>query len=325
MRQASLITWVSILALLVGGCQIGEEETTLITPTPTSAASPPTAKPSPAATPFTNQPLVAQKPGNSPPVAGLIPPVPADDVLKRIPKGRSDPFAAVPVQPDVTVSPNPSAPGTPNNRPVPPLPQFPPQRLTRPNGGGTAGTRPPTPTSRVPRPAPRTNVSPQRRSQPTTTARRTQPGRFPAAAGTRSPRPGAAGSPTSSPANGSIAAAPPRLIPDLPKLPEPTQARGVAVTGVVEVGGVPVAIVQVPNEPARYVREGQRIANGQVLVKRIETNRGPTPVVILEQYGVEVARGVGEAPATGIPGQPPPPPTAFLPSQPQLNTVSPQA
>lgn len=117
------------------------------------------------------------------------------------------------------------------------------------------------------------------------------------------------------------------MIPDLPKLPEPTQARGIEVTGVVEVGGVPVAIVQVPNEPARYVREGQRIANGQVLVKRIETNRGPTPVVILEQYGVEVARGVGEAPATGIPGQPPPPPvpTASLPAQPPLNTVSPQA
>jgi hypothetical protein len=64
------------------------------------------------------------------------------------------------------------------------------------------------------------------------------------------------------------------------------------------VGGVQMAIVKVPNEPDRYVREGQRIANGQVLVKRIETNRGPNPVVILEQYGVEVARGVGDAPST---------------------------
>jgi hypothetical protein len=83
---------------------------------------------------------------------------------------------------------------------------------------------------------------------------------------------------------------------------------------VVEVGGTPVAIVKVPNEPARYVRPGQRIANGQVLVKRIEMNRGPTPVVILEQYGVEVARGVGDNPSNtpGLPGQPPQRPTASV-------------
>jgi hypothetical protein len=119
---------------------------------------------------------------------------------------------------------------------------------------------------------------------------------------------------------------PPPVVPELPKLPEPTQAQGVQVTGVVEVGGVQMAIVKVPNEPDRYVREGQRIANGQVLVKRIETNRGPNPIVILEQYGVEVARGVGESPATspGGPGQPPPPPTASLPpaSTPSNTSVS---
>jgi hypothetical protein len=120
-----------------------------------------------------------------------------------------------------------------------------------------------------------------------------------------------------------------KAVPELPKLPEPIQAQGVQVTGVVEVGGVQMAIVKVPNEPDRYVREGQRIANGQVLVKRIETNRGPNPVVILEQYGVEVARGVGDAPSTspGGPGQPPPPPTASLPpaSRPSHTAVSSQA
>jgi hypothetical protein len=112
----------------------------------------------------------------------------------------------------------------------------------------------------------------------------------------------------------------------LPKLPEPTQARGIQVTGVVEVGGVPMAIVKVPNEPSRYVREGQRIANGQVLVKRIEMNQGPEPVVILEQYGIEVARGVGEAPATspGGPGQTPQGPTASVPYSAPLNTNVPR-
>jgi hypothetical protein len=82
---------------------------------------------------------------------------------------------------------------------------------------------------------------------------------------------------------------------------------------VVEVGGEPRAIIKVPNEPDRTVREGDRLLNGQVLVKRIEVN-GPTPVVILEQYGVEVARRIGEQPAGGVPGTEPGPPTASLPS-----------
>jgi hypothetical protein len=104
----------------------------------------------------------------------------------------------------------------------------------------------------------------------------------------------------------------PNFIPRLPKLPEPTLAKGIEVTGVVEVGGVPRAIVKVPNEPSRYVREGERLSNGQVLVKRIEMNRGSTPVVILEQYGQEVARGVGEKPP-GAPTGEAESPTASLP------------
>jgi hypothetical protein len=68
---------------------------------------------------------------------------------------------------------------------------------------------------------------------------------------------------------------------------------------VIEVGGVTNAIVKEPNAPSRYVRVGQRLSNGQVLVKRIEVDRGPEPVVILEQFGVEVARRVGDQPEGG--------------------------
>lgn len=93
-----------------------------------------------------------------------------------------------------------------------------------------------------------------------------------------------------------IAAAPPR--------PQPVLAKAVQVTGVVQVGDKVYAIVNAPNEPTgRYVEEGQRLAGGQVLVRRIEMNRAE-PVVILEQYGVEVVRAVGEgvpAPASGTP------------------------
>jgi hypothetical protein len=78
----------------------------------------------------------------------------------------------------------------------------------------------------------------------------------------------------------------------------------VEVSGVVIVGTEAQAIVKAPNEAnSRYVRAGQRLANGQVLVKRIEFNEGSEPIVILEQNGVEVSKLVGErAPAPAQPG-----------------------
>lgn len=326
MRQVSLIALVSLLALLTTGCQIGQEEDQAAqeTPSPQPAASVSPPKPSPAATPFGSgsKPLVAQQPGTSSAVPGLIQPELPESAVKRVPLGqKSDPFSAVPVQPQVTVSPNQRAGANQgaNNRPVPAVPPLPAPQLPkiplapqpkarvpqRPNRGVTAATPLP---NRL-----------QRRSTPT-------------AQGTnRSPSPSRSPSPLLSKPTTTATVLPPvtpplKVVPELPKLPEPTQAQGVQVTGVVEVGGVQMAIVKVPNEPDRYVREGQRIANGQVLVKRIETNRGPNPVVILEQYGVEVARGVGESPSTspGGPGQPPPPPTASVPpaSTPSNTTVS---
>jgi hypothetical protein len=80
----------------------------------------------------------------------------------------------------------------------------------------------------------------------------------------------------------------------LPTLPQPDLARGVQVTGIVSVAGVPKAIVKAPGEAiSRSVGPGERLANGQVLVKRIDMN-GSEPVVILEQYGTEVAVEVGK-------------------------------
>jgi hypothetical protein len=83
----------------------------------------------------------------------------------------------------------------------------------------------------------------------------------------------------------------------LPPLPTANLANAVEVTGVVQVGGVPQAIIKSPNErTSRYVRTGQRLANGQVLVKRIDVYTGSgTPVVILEENGIEVARAVGDS------------------------------
>jgi hypothetical protein len=88
----------------------------------------------------------------------------------------------------------------------------------------------------------------------------------------------------------------------LPELPEPKLAQAVEVTGVVTIGGLTKAIIKAPNEPTgRHVEVGQRLSNGQVLVKRIESNAGTDPIVIFEENGQEVARGVGEkaTPADG--------------------------
>ncbi len=85
--------------------------------------------------------------------------------------------------------------------------------------------------------------------------------------------------------------------PPLPPVPQPDVARAVEVSGVVQVGHETQIIVKAPNEPtSRYVKVGQRLANGTVLVKRVELNGGSEPVVILEENGIEVAKAVGEKP-----------------------------
>lgn len=90
----------------------------------------------------------------------------------------------------------------------------------------------------------------------------------------------------------------PSLSAVLPPTPQPEMARAVMVSGVVMVGDQAQAIIKVPNEPtSRYVQAGDRLANG-VLIKRIEMNGGSDPVVIFEQFGIEVAKMVGEGGAT---------------------------
>jgi hypothetical protein len=80
--------------------------------------------------------------------------------------------------------------------------------------------------------------------------------------------------------------------------PDTKAAEGTKITGTVEVSGTIYAIIDAFGEPtSRYVRAGQMISNGRVLVKRIDTNSEP-PIVVLQQNGVEVLRAVG-APVVG--------------------------
>ena len=106
---------------------------------------------------------------------------------------------------------------------------------------------------------------------------------------------------------------PSQQVPSLPELPiqptPPTQWRGpgfpppppdtaiadgIEVSGVVQVGSLKQIIVKVPTEPtSRYVKIGQRLANGKVLVKRVDLKMGADPTVVFEQSGVEILKEVG--------------------------------
>ncbi|MEM1239909.1 MAG: hypothetical protein AAGI45_08725 [Cyanobacteria bacterium P01_H01_bin.26] len=99
----------------------------------------------------------------------------------------------------------------------------------------------------------------------------------------------------------------PPEIAALPEIPQPTTARAVRVSGVVQIGGSPYAIVQAPNDVERYVRTGESLAGGRVLVKRIDT-RSVEPRVILVENGIEVERLVTEAQTAAAPEEAPPPP-----------------
>ncbi|MBI4782341.1 MAG: hypothetical protein HY785_13625 [Oscillatoriophycideae cyanobacterium NC_groundwater_1537_Pr4_S-0.65um_50_18] len=106
----------------------------------------------------------------------------------------------------------------------------------------------------------------------------------------------------------------PNLVPRTPAAriapppPQPDLARAVQVTGVVQVGETLYAIVNAPNEPtSRYVQAGQRLSNGQILVRRIDAT-GAEPKVVFEQFGIEVVRAVGEG------GAPSPVPAAAVPA-----------
>ncbi|MGK7930018.1 MAG: hypothetical protein AB4041_01100 [Microcystaceae cyanobacterium] len=83
-------------------------------------------------------------------------------------------------------------------------------------------------------------------------------------------------------------------VPDVPPpIPVPEEAEAVMVSGILQLGGTPVAILTAPGDPGiRHVRQGATIAGGRVTVKSINVS-GRDGFVILEQYGQQVTRMVG--------------------------------
>lgn len=272
MQKNSLIACVGAFSMLVGGC------------TSEQSSSPP-ASPSPTVQPF-SKPLVSEKAGDkvatlsAARIPGLLQSTNPDERARQVQAGinvkknQNDPFASL--APLITFKTPAGTSGTPGAAGIP--------GGSSPSGSGTGertASLPQLPSfPQVPQPIA------SRRSTPRSS---TPPTQRPTS---RLPTPSVAFRPSTP------------TITALPPLPEPTLARAVEVSGVVVVGGVAEAIVKAPNEAtSRYVRAGQRLSNGQILVKRIEVNGGSDPVVILEQNGIEVSRAVGDkaAPAGSSP------------------------
>jgi len=184
-------------------------------------------------------------------------------------KGRNDPFAQII---DLKTS---AVPITITPKTVPAIPPLPTSKvpITTINSPKTVPAMPPLPTSKVP-------INTPKKSKPPAPLTPVLPKVMPPVVPV------------------------PSLESVLPPPPEPDLARGVIVTGVVLVGQQPQAIIKVPSEvTSRYVQAGQRLSD-DLLVKRIEMNEGSNPIVILEQYGIEVARMVGEEPVNSAASDP---------------------
>ncbi|MBE9108283.1 hypothetical protein IQ273_02450 [Nodosilinea sp. LEGE 07298] len=213
------------------------------------------------------EPLVPVAPQLSPIArADLIQSTDPNERLQQINNNRIDPFAAVPIPPPPQVVAPPTPPGSPS--PV----AASPAGATSAGAGGTAGGA----------------------GSPVAAAPGTPGGAGTGAGTTGGAAPGAPGGRTQPGGT-------PPLAP-LPALPQPTLAEAVLVSGVMTIGNENFAVVET-SAGSQYVKAGQRVANGRVLVKRIEV-RGSDPVVVFEQNGIEVSRPVGAAPATAADEQP---------------------
>ncbi|HCQ22071.1 MAG: hypothetical protein ACK513_11710 [Aphanizomenon sp.] len=270
MSKNSHITAAAIFTTLaLTGCTIGETPTSTNTPSPQ-----PTPSLKSVAKQAVQQPLLAQ-PFNDPvvstrvsmnsgAVASLIQPTNSTERLIVVKKGRTDPFGQIvePIGSTTALGPQIVVPT------LPPLPTTSQQKLIK---------KKPAQTAQLPKKSAQTAQLPKKS---------VKTAQLPKKSGFNPVLPRVlAGSVNS-----------PKFTTVLPPIRQPEMARAVIVTGVVLIGKTPQAIVKVPDElSSRYVRPGQRLVNG-VLVKRIEISQGANPTVILEEYGIEVAKQVGEQP-----------------------------
>ncbi|MFN6326879.1 MAG: hypothetical protein ACK4WN_15360 [Aphanizomenon sp.] len=280
MSKNSHITAAAILTTLaLTGCTIGETPTSTNTPSPEPTPSLKSVTKQAVQQPFLaqpfNDPVVSTRVSmNSGAVASLIQPTNSTERLIVVKKGRTDPFGQIvePIGSTTALGPQIVVPT------LPPLPTPPQQKLIKKKSAQTA---------QLPKKSAQTAQLPKKSAQTAQLPKKpVKTAQLPKKPGFNPVLPRVlAGSVNS-----------PKFTTVLPPIRQPEMARAVIVTGVVLIGKTPQAIVKVPDElSSRYVRPGQRLVNG-VLVKRIEISQGANPTVILEEYGIEVAKQVGEQP-----------------------------
>jgi hypothetical protein len=308
----SVITF-GLLAVATTSCGGGEA------PKPTESKAPQAAaNASPAASPAVaapatsfSQPLVAAKEKETDKkveetpkptdaiVAGLLPGSDSDSVVRSTTKGRTDPFSGVVLNSTTETKTTKTTQTTPS--------------ITKPTNIASSSTGTTKVTTIAPKTIP-TTIAPSSPRKPgsglgiasaaATLAKKTgeptkvTPANKPATS-TVAIKPvntpglsGSAAKPNPEVATRDI---PPSIAPA--PIPQPNLARAIAVSGVSQVNGQTQVIVKLPTESfSRYVSVGERLMDGKVLVKRVQEFSGASPVVILEEVGIEVPRKIGDKP-----------------------------
>jgi hypothetical protein len=297
---------------------------------PAAAVPATTASPSP--TVATVPPLV---PGKDPAIknvsvdvaAGLIPATEGDSWARTVAKGRPDPFAVLALQPieaalpkDLMGQPAQKTASTGKSSNSSPTAKTPsqPSKIARNSPAVKSGVNKPLPEIKVPDAI---AAKPDVTSDPDTIAP-IEPAKDKVATLNPAPKPGAKKEApkvavghkpaTKTPAhkpNVAIKPAPPTVVikplPEpvkiapvtIPAKPEAKLAGTVGISGIMQVDGKTQVIVKLPNESfSRYVEVGDRIYDGKVRIKRVEGEQSLSPMVVLEESGVEVSRRVGDTP-----------------------------
>jgi hypothetical protein len=283
---------------------------------PTKSDAPQTAaNASPAASPASNftQPVVAGtnatkeaeakaaeiKPAGDV-VAGLLPASDSDSVVRSTAKGRTDPFSGVTLPVVETKTAKVSSSTTPSGKTSVQGSTI--TLIPRTNSSSAPSLTSPTKIGKLSSSLGAASVASLAKKNADLAnkkpAANEKPGLSPIAI-KPVPFPGGSGAAPSKPSN-DVAI---RDIPTAPApIPQPELARAIFVSGVSQVNGQTQVIIKLPNESfSRYVSVGERVMNGQVLVKRVQEFSGLAPVVILEEVGIEVSRKIGDKPIAVIP------------------------
>jgi hypothetical protein len=248
-------------------------------------------------------------------VAGLLPASDSESVVRSTAKGRTDPFSGVVLQTITETKTTPVSPSITQSTQSTRTTQASPS-ITQPTKIASTSSNPKVitlspksiPTSSIATNIPRKTGSGlgiasaaatlTKKSTEATSIKVTSNNK-PAATIAIKPvnTPGLAAPATSKPSSEEVAIREiPASVAPAP-IPQPNLARAIAVSGVSQVNGQTQVIVKLPTESfSRYVSVGERLMDGKVLVKRVQEFSGASPVVILEEVGIEVSRKIGEKP-----------------------------